>query len=1042
MKLIDLFIKRPVMTTMLIVTIIFLGAFSYTRLGVDQYPNIDFPFVLVRTTLTGADPEQIETSVTKVLEDSINSVAGIEELQSSSYEGMSMIFVKFELEKDIDVAAQEVRDKVSLVQNDLPEGFDQPVIMKFDATAIAIMNIVVSGDKDMVELTELAKTKIKENVETVSGVGEVSLVGKREREVHVIINPLRLAASNITVAQVKAALAGQNIEVPGGKVEQKETTYNIRTLGRIEKVEDFADIVVKTENGVPIKISDLGTVEDTGEFLTTSSFFNGKPCVTVIVKKQSGTNTVEITKNVHKRLDELQASGVIPPDMNIAINGEQSKFILTSVNTVKEHLLLGALCAALMVLLFMGDFRSTIIASLAIPTSVIGTFTLMHLAGFTLNVISLLGLTISVGIVIDDAIVMLENIYRHMEEYKKNPMQAALDGGKEIGFAVIAMSASLLVIFLPIAYMSGIVGRFMISYGLTVAFAITISTVVALTFTPMLCSRFLKVHGEGNKLARISDSVNNFLIKYYAIVLEWALHHRKTMVVASIILILSSIPLFMAVGKDFVPQEDSSQFTVTITAPTDVSLDKMERIFKQLESDLEEVPYIKDVLSIIGLNSRSTEETNKGYMSIELVDVHERDIGMEDIMHSVRKLFSKYTDLAVTVSEGAGMGAGEAQLQLGISGPDLLKLEEYGLKMVEMMKADSRFVDVDLNVDFAKPEYLVRINRDKMHNMGGSINEIASTIRTVIGGQDDITKFKEGKELYQVRLRAAEDYRNRPDIIKGLPIAIKDDLVVRLDSVVSIEEGVSPTTINHYAKERQVVVRANPASGIDMGTAIGVMNEYFNALGTSPEYRGRPIGMAQEMGKMMNSFMVAFVMAFVLIYIILAAQFESFMHPLAIIVCLPLTIPCALISLVGLGQPLTLFSIMGLFMLVGIVKKNGILQVDYTNQLRAKGMPREQAIMQANKTRLRPILMTTFTLVGSMFPTALATGAGTAGSSTMAWTIVGGQMLSLLITLLMTPVTYSLLDDLQNWLSRKFGIKSHEDLLKEESDQMHKEVTA
>ncbi|HOX23413.1 MAG TPA: efflux RND transporter permease subunit, partial [Elusimicrobiales bacterium] len=508
MKLVEVCVKRPVFTTMIMCAVAVLGIFSYARLGVDLYPNVDFPFVVVNTTLKGASPEEVETSITKLLEEAINTVSGIEDLNSQSYEGLSTIFIKFDLDKDVDVAAQDVRDKVATVQKDLPQGTDPPVIGKFEPGALPVVNIAISGKRDLIDLTELAKKKIKENLETISGVGSATIVGGRQREIHVIVDPIKLTSLGLSVKNVRDALVEQNIEVPGGNVEHKDRVFVLRTLGRIEKAADFNDIVIATRKDTQIKISDIGRAEDTGENMDTYAFLNNKPCVSLILKKQSGANTVAVVDAIKQRMKELQT--VLPPDITMTIMSDQSTFIKASVGAVKEHLVLGAILAAIMVLLFMGDVKSTIISATAIPISVIGTFTVMKMADFTLNNITLLGLTVAVGLVIDDAIVVLENIYRHMEELAKPALQAALDGTEEIGLAVMATTLSLLVIFLPMAYMEGIVGRFLKSYGLTIAFAIAISLFVAFTLTPMLCSRFLHIkHGEKkSRLAEYSDHIN------------------------------------------------------------------------------------------------------------------------------------------------------------------------------------------------------------------------------------------------------------------------------------------------------------------------------------------------------------------------------------------------------------------------------------------------------------------------------------------------------------------------------------------------------
>ena len=836
MKIVELCVRRPIMTFMMVSCILVLGAVSYTRLGVDLFPNIDFPFVSIQTTLKGSSPEEIETSITKPIEESVNTISGIEDLNSTSYEGLSVVFIKFVLEKNVDVAAQEARDKVNAVIKNLPQGTDQPVVGKWDVSASAILNVVVSGERDLIDLTEITKKKIKENIETVNGVGSVTLVGGREREIHIIVNPLKMAALNISIKQVKDALTQQNVEIPGGKIEQADKEYVLRTLGRISSAEQFKNVVVATRNNTPVRISDIGRVEDSGQFMETASYLNGKPSVTLVITKQSGTNTVAVAKEVRNRLDRLKP--IIPKDMSIKVIGDQSIFIKDSVNTVLEHLILGALCAAVMVLVFMGDIRSTIISALAIPTSIVGTFIFMQLAGFTLNNMTLLGLTISVGLVIDDAIVMLENIHRHMEEYSRPAREAALEGAEEIGFAVIAMSLSLLVIFLPLAYMSGIIGRFMKSYGLTIAGAIAISTFIALTLTPTLCSLFLKAsHGKKTKMSDMADRINDYLADKYLVMLKWAMNHKKFMVVSSIIIMLSTIPLGLFIGKDFVPQDDTSKFQVNITAPEGTSLEQMRRIFTQLDQEIKTMPYVKDTLSTIG-KSGSTTAVNKGAIVVELAELNERSIPQEKMIAATRKMLSKYTALRTSVNPVGGFGSGnEYDLTFVIAGPDLVKLQEYAGKVAQDLKARQGINDVDLSFSYAKPEYRVVINRDRAQDMGVKVEDIATSLRTFVSGSEDITKYKEGDELYQVRIRADERYRNRPEIVAAMQIPATGGGTVRLDSVATLQEGSGPTQIDRYNRQRQITVQGN-LSGMPLGKALSFAQAAFDKQHAPVDYRG------------------------------------------------------------------------------------------------------------------------------------------------------------------------------------------------------------
>ncbi|MCG3206167.1 MAG: Multidrug resistance protein MdtB [Elusimicrobia bacterium] len=1020
MMLADVSIKRPVFATMMVAALTVLGLFSYSRLGVDLFPNIDLSIVTVTTTLRGASPEEIETSITKVVEEGVNTISGIDELRSTSYEGLSQVIVTFVLEKDADVGAQEVRDAVGRVLAEFPQGTDPPIIQKFDPGASPVMSVAVSGNQPLREITEIAKKKIKEPLETIRGVGKITMVGGREREVHVIVDPSKLASYHLPIKQVKESLEQQNIEVPGGRVDQDRKELGLRTMGRIERPEDFGKVVIANVNGVPIRVRDIGKVEDTEQEPRTLARLDGRSTVSLVVQKQSGTNTVEVIQKVTENLADLQKS--LPPGIEARVVRDQSGFILSSVHTVQEHLVLGAILASLAVLFFMGNFRSTLIASVAIPTSLIATFILMDYAGFTLDNMTLLALALSVGVVIDDAIVVLENIFRHMEEDGAPAMRAASEATREIGMAVMATTLSLVIIFLPLAYMPGIVGRFLKSYGLTVAFAIMVSLFIAFTLTPMLCSRFLKIqHGPKNRLQKAVDRWNDVLKEHYGRMVQWSMAHRWIIVTSAAITILSTGVLIRFVGKDFLPPDDASEFQVTVKTPEGTSLKATDEILQQIESEVQRLPGIQSLLTSIGEGEGSG--VNDGLIYVRLKDLSERDQDQFEIMAMARKALSKYSGLRIGVSPISAISGGgfkSTDFNYVLAGPDLEKLQQYSAELVKGLKAVPGIVDVDTSLVFAKPEINVRINRDRAQDLGVKIEDIANSLRTMVGGEEDITKYKEGDDLYQVRLRVDKNYRNNAAVVAGLFVPSSKVGLVRLDNVATLIEREGPSQIDRINRQRQVTISAN-LQGVPIGTAIEKTNQIVKNLKLPPEYTSGLQGKAKEFGKMIRGFLVAFVLSFIFMYMVLASQFESFLHPITIMLSLPLSIPFALLSLLVMGQSLTIFSIMGIFMLFGIVKKNAILQVDYTNTLRERGMPRDQAILEANKTRLRPILMTTVVLVAAMIPVAIGKGPGSANRATMAVVIVGGQTLCLLITLLITPVAYAMFDDLTQWFNTRFA---------------------
>ncbi len=1022
------FIHRPVFTIMMSLALVVVGLMSYSNMGVSLYPSMDIPYAMVQTILPGASPEEMETSVTKYVEEAVNQIEGVDEVSSFSMEGVSLVAVKFVMDKDAAVGAQEVRDKVDQVKKDFPDGTEPPVVMKLDMDAIAVLNVVVSGDRDIIELTEIAKKKVKEGIENVSGVGSVNIVGGREREIHVIVNPFKLYSLGLPITKLTGALKEQNFETPGGKVEQPHESYNLRILGRIPDVKSFEDIFIATNNGVPVKVSDVARVEDSGEFEEESSILDGNPSVTLEVKKQSGSNTLAVIQGVKDRLTEIQKT--LPQDIQITLMADQSGTINASVHTVLEHLFLGGFLAGVMVLVFMGSLRSTLIAFLAIPISVIGAFLFMNMRGFTINNITLLGLTVAVGIVIDDAIVMLENIYRHMEKYNKTPMQAALDGSKEITATVVATTLSILVIFLPLAYMSGMVGRVLSSYGWTVVFAIALSGLVALTLTPMLCSKMLKKAPEKSLFDKIIDGINLKLVNWYMPFLKWSINHKIIMTVFAILCIVAIVPIAKMMGGEFFPKEDSGKIKVAIKAPVGTSYSETKDILTAIEQDIRRLPYIHSILKIAGKGTSnmssfsSSNPTNEGYLQIELEDRDKRQaINTQKYIDSMRNILKKYDGLKTSVIVLSDSPANGKEVEFKITGPDIEQLSKYANTIIAKLEKDGRFRDIDLNLDLAKPEYRVVINRAKANNLGVKVSNIASALRTMVGGTDDITKYKEGDELYEVRVRVEEQYRNTKETISALQIPASingKDSVVRLDSVATIEKGVGPSQINRFQRQREITVEAN-LNDIDTRSAIAVMTQAFNDLDVLPGYSAVQSGMAREMGRMFMSFITAFILAFLFKYMVLAAQFESYTHPVAIIISLPLTLPFALIALWATRQNLNIFSMLGMFMLVGVVSKNAILQTDYTNQLRARGYGRTNAILQANKVRLRPILMTTLTLIMGVLPMLISHGEGADSRRSLAIVIVGGQALSLLITLLMTPVTYIIMDSIGAWFKNKMS---------------------
>jgi len=1009
MKL-DIFIKRPIFATMLIMFMVVLGAFSFFDLGVDLFPQVDFPVVVVTTNLPGASPEEIETEITKNVEEQINTIAGLDEIQSQSYEGSSVVIAQFILEKDGDTAAEEVRDRVNRVVNEFPYGTKAPTVEKFDMSASPVAQIVVTGTLPIRDLTRIARKQVKEMVETVSGVGNVRVIGGREREVHVLIDPVRLAAKGVSAKDVEDALIQENLELPGGRITEEPRELIVRTMGKIVDSIDFDRIPVKIVNGVPILIRDVAVVKDVEEEQRTFSRFDDVPAITLVVRKQSGTNTVDVVEKIKEKVDEIKKT--LPPGMDIFVTQDQSKFILASIHSLEEDVILGAILVSLTVLLFLGNLRSMVICAVSIPASVISTFTLMKWMGFTFNNLTLLALSLATGIVIDDAIIVLENIFRHIEELKESPASAAAKGIGEIAMAVISTTLSLMVIFIPLALMKGIIGRFMFSFGMTMAFAIAVSMIFAFVLTPTMCAHFLKPKEREDVKTTRDSFINRFMDTHYTRLLKWALSHKRTAVVIAIVIMFTSIPSVIFVGKDFVPKDDRSEFNIHVKAPVGTSIKRMDEIMSIIEREVRKLRGVRHLLTSVG--NGDNKAVNEGDIYVQLADLDERNFSQKEVMADARKVLKDFTILQTAVQDIGGPGGGsESTFQFRLTGSDLDKLNVYADRLMAKMREKKGFVDVDTTFESGKPEVKVFVDRQKAADLGVRIEDVAKALQLYISGEKEITKFKVEDELYEVRIRLEEEFRNRPFDLLGLTVPAglgKNGDNVRLDQVARVDETVGPSQIERFMRQRSVEIDANLIN-LPMGSAKGFVEKEAKRIFDAPGYNVHFLGQAKHLKEMQTNFIMAFLLSFVFMYMILASLFESWIHPVTILCALPLAFPFALFSLFITGSTLHIISILGLFLLIGIVKKNSILQVDYTNTLRAQGLERHDALILASRTRLRPIMMTTLTLVASMVPVALATGAGSATRSPMAIVIIGGQSLCLMVTLILTPVFYSIFDD-------------------------------
>jgi len=1032
MKIADVSINRPVFAIMMSLALVTLGIFSYRTLGVDLMPKTDQPTVNVNVQLPGASAEETESTLTKPIEESVNTVNGIDELRTNSNQGNMNANISFNLERNMDSAIQDVRDKMAQTQNRFPRDTLPARVTKYDPDSQPILTLAISGGREPKELTEIVDKRIKQVLETVNNVGGIEFNGGRRRQIQLLLDGDRLTAYGFTAETVRQQIERQNIEIPGGNFIAGPSEIALRTMGRLTNVTDFLKIILAQQlngpqsvNGSVITFGDVGRVQDSVQEVRQIARVDGQPSVSLEIRKQSGSNTVAVVDAVMAKLNAIRST--LPSDLTIVTRRDQSIFIRRSIEDIQHHLILGSLLAAIVVFIFLRNFRSTIIAATAIPVSLIGTFTVMKAFGFTLNNMTLLALSLATGIVIDDAIVVLENIFRYVEEKGVTPRQAAAQATNEIGLAVMATTLSLVVIFLPVVFITGQIGQYLFSFGVVSAAAILFSMFVSFTLTPALCSLWLRPNDVGHTSSKDRGFYAK-LDRVYGHMLHWSLKYRVVMLVIAVAVTASVVLLYPRIGQELVPDDDQGEFNVFINLPRGTSMDRTLDYVKDVEDMVRKLPEVQTVFT-------SIQPGNANYF-VGMTPLETRKLSQQELMRRARAmLVSRYrgpgvrvnvsggTDLsgASTAGGGNNNGGNYAQgnrLQMSVQGQDIDQLQVYVVQLIDKIKALPGVVDVNSNYEATQQELRVIIDRVRAADLGVQIDTLANNIRTLVGGQILNTQFKQGDEQYEIQLRLDEQFRNDPARLGSLLVPSSTQRVVRLSDVAQLKLDYGPNSIQRYNRQRNIQLNAG-LDGIPLGDAVAAVRERVSELNMKPGYGLVFSGSAKQLAQASNDFGIAVLLAVAFIYMVLASQFNSFVHPLTIMTSLTLSLPAGLLVLMAFGMTINVYSAIGMLMLFGIVKKNSILQVDYTNTLREQGMERHEALVSASHVRLRPILMTTLSIIAGMLPIAFGRGAGAGSRASMAVTIIGGQMLCLLLTLLVTPVVYSYFDDLREWSPSK-----------------------
>lgn len=1028
-------IRRPVFTTMIIIGLVVLGIFSFRGLSIDQYPDVDIPVISVQTIYAGASPETIEREVTRRMEEAFNPIEGVDKITSQSLEGVSIITVEFELEIDGDQAADDIRAKIESVRKDLPTDIEQPLVQKFDPSASPILSLALSSETmSPAELTAYADETVRRRLESVSGVGQVQISGGLEREIRVWLNPALLRSTGVSINDVTRSLASQNLEAPAGRIEQGATEQLVRVTGRITDPDQFANIIVATRNGTPIRLGDVARVEDATEEQRSLAMLDSTPAVALDILKVSGANTVEVADKVNEEIVALQKS--LSDGTSLQVVRDNSQTIRHSVEDVIFELVLGAILTILIVMLFLNDPKATAITSLALPVSVISAFILMGMLDFTLNTLTLMALSLSIGILIDDAIVVIENIVRH-REMGQGYFEAAGLGTKEILLAVLATTLTIVAVFVPVAFMGGIVGRFFFQFGLTVAWAVLVSLFVSFSLTPMLAAWWgvdPHVAGEGsetrNPLKKAIIGFNKWFdrmaVKYRTII-EWVLRHRKSTIAIAVLAFVGAIALFPMIGGGFMPESDDSEFNLTFETPDGSTLEYTETKAAELLQVINTLDEVEYTYTTIGAGQAGT--VNKGTIFVKTRPAAERERSQSQMILAAREAVSSVFGVTTSVLGTGGVGGARAPIAVEVRGKDIVELGELSEKVRQEVASIPGIVDVQSSVGQPRPEYRIDVNRDLANKAALDVGQIAGVVRPLFAGTD-VTRWEDPSgEERDVVISLPPQERTSIQDLEQLPIAtaLRDadgaPITVPLGQVATLTRGTAPARIDRKSLERVVTISASTLPELSVSEASALIRERI-ATYDLPEGYDVSLGGETEQFEETAGYMIeAIFLAIILIFLILASQFESFTQPMAIMLSLPLSLVGVLLALLITGDTLNMMSMIGVILLMGLVTKNAILLVDNANERRRDGESRFSAVVQAGMVRLRPIMMTTLAMIAGMIPIAIGMGEGGGFRAPMARAVIGGLITSTLLTLVVVPVAYTYLDDMAQWVKSKFGGK-------------------